>query len=76
MYLRDPNAYTPLIEPQTIRGQKVTSLILGRDAIKNQEQIAQFSERDAQVIQICYISRIVILRQIIDIFFLFLYVSR
>ena len=49
VYLRDPNAYTPLIEPQMIKGQKVTSLILGRDAVKTQEQIAQFSEKDAQV---------------------------
>ena len=49
VYLRDPNAYTPLINPQIIKGQKVTSLILGRDAVKTQEQIAQFSERDAQV---------------------------
>ncbi|KAL4231243.1 Pyridine nucleotide-disulfide oxidoreductase domain-containing protein 2 [Mactra antiquata] len=48
VYLRDPNAYTPLIEPQTIKGNKVTSLILGRDGNKNREQIGQFSSTDAQ----------------------------
>lgn len=49
VYLRDPNAYTPLIEPQTVNGRKVTSLILGRDGAKNREQIGQFSQRDAKV---------------------------
>ncbi|XP_052219667.1 pyridine nucleotide-disulfide oxidoreductase domain-containing protein 2-like isoform X2 [Dreissena polymorpha] len=48
VYLRDPNAYTPLIEPQTVNGQEVKSLTLGRDASKNREQIAQFSKKDAQ----------------------------
>ena len=49
VYLRDPNAYTPLLEPTTINGKEVRSLLLGRDASQNREQIAQFSERDAQV---------------------------
>ncbi|XP_053407080.1 pyridine nucleotide-disulfide oxidoreductase domain-containing protein 2-like isoform X2 [Mercenaria mercenaria] len=48
VYLRDPNAYTPLLEPQIVRGQKVTSLLMGRDAAKNREEIAKFSERDAK----------------------------
>ncbi|XP_060602331.1 LOW QUALITY PROTEIN: pyridine nucleotide-disulfide oxidoreductase domain-containing protein 2-like [Ruditapes philippinarum] len=48
VFLRDPNAYTPLLEPQTIRGQQVKSLLLGRDSTKNRAQIAQFSERDAR----------------------------
>ncbi|XP_052771662.1 pyridine nucleotide-disulfide oxidoreductase domain-containing protein 2-like [Mya arenaria] len=48
VYLRDPNAYTPLIEPVRVKGQEVRSLTLGRDAAKNRQQIAQFSERDAQ----------------------------
>lgn len=48
VYLRDPNAYTPLLEPRTIKGQEVKSLLLGRDASKNREQIAKFSERDAK----------------------------
>ena len=52
VYLRDPNAYTPLIEPLTIKGQKVTSLLLGRDSDKNRQQIAQFSEKDAEVMHI------------------------
>ena len=49
VYLRDPNAYTPLLEPTTINGKEVRSLLLGRDASQNREQIAQFSEHDAQV---------------------------
>ena len=49
VYLRDPNAYTPLLEPTAINGKEVRSLLLGRDASQNREQIAQFSERDAQV---------------------------
>ena len=49
VYLRDPNAYTPLLEPATIKGQKVSSLTLGRDPQMTKEQIAQFSQKDAEV---------------------------
>jgi len=52
VYLRDPNAYTPLIEPQRVRGQEVKSLTLGRDAAKNRQQIAQFSEKDAKACKV------------------------
>lgn len=48
VYFRDPHTYTPLIEPKFINGQKVTSLLLGSDKAKNQEQIAQFSKKDAK----------------------------
>ena len=49
VYLRDPNAYTPLLEPQVIKGREVKSLVLGRDGDKNKQQIAQFSDKDAKV---------------------------
>lgn len=41
-HIRDPSSFTP------IKGSD-KSLLLGRDMIKNQEQISQFSKKDAQV---------------------------
>lgn len=49
VYLRDPNAYTPLLEPRYIHGNRVSSLLLGRDAEQNRRQIAQFSSKDAKM---------------------------
>ncbi|XP_078667932.1 pyridine nucleotide-disulfide oxidoreductase domain-containing protein 2-like [Branchiostoma floridae x Branchiostoma belcheri] len=47
VYLRDPNSFTPLLEPDGT-GQ-YRSLLLGRDLRENQRQIAQFSHRDAEI---------------------------
>ncbi|KAI8512502.1 Pyridine nucleotide-disulfide oxidoreductase domain-containing protein 2 [Branchiostoma belcheri] len=47
VYLRDPNSFTPLLEPDGT-GQ-YRSLLLGRDLRENQRQIAQFSQRDAEI---------------------------
>ena len=48
VYLRNPNSYTPMLEPAGSTGRP-RSLILGRDAQENSRQIAQFSEKDAKV---------------------------
>ncbi|KAK6185595.1 hypothetical protein SNE40_007795 [Patella caerulea] len=47
VYLRNPSSYTPLIEPGGLNG-KATSLTLGMDEQINQQQIAQFSTKDAK----------------------------
>ncbi|XP_041370100.1 pyridine nucleotide-disulfide oxidoreductase domain-containing protein 2-like [Gigantopelta aegis] len=47
VYLRNPNSYTPLIEPGG-RDGKARSLLLGRDHEANRKQIAQFSHKDAE----------------------------
>ncbi|XP_035674943.1 pyridine nucleotide-disulfide oxidoreductase domain-containing protein 2-like [Branchiostoma floridae] len=47
VYLRDPNSFTPLLEPDGT-GQ-FRSLLLGKDLKENQRQIAQFSQRDAEI---------------------------
>ncbi|XP_066277356.1 pyridine nucleotide-disulfide oxidoreductase domain-containing protein 2-like [Branchiostoma lanceolatum] len=47
VYLRDPNSFTPLLEPDGT-GQ-FQSLLLGKDLKENQRQIAQFSQKDAQM---------------------------
>ena len=49
VYLRDPSSYTPLIEPGGKDG-KARSLLLGRNHTENMKQIAQFSDKDAQVL--------------------------
>ena len=49
VYLRDPTSYTPLIKPGGKDG-KARSLTLWRDHQKTAQQIAQFSEKDAQVL--------------------------
>ena len=49
VYLRDPSSYTPLIEPGGKNG-KARSLLLGRSHEENMKQIAQFSDKDAQVL--------------------------
>ena len=44
---RDTTSFTPLVTPE---GKKApASLTLGRDAAENARQIAQFSQKDAQV---------------------------
>lgn len=47
IFLRDPSAYTPLLNPGG-QNQKTVSLTLGRDADQNRKQIAQFSTNDAE----------------------------
>ncbi|XP_004625590.1 pyridine nucleotide-disulfide oxidoreductase domain-containing protein 2 isoform X1 [Octodon degus] len=48
LHLRDPHSFTPVMEEGA--GSKVPrSLLLGRDTAENQKQIAQFSQKDAQV---------------------------
>ncbi|CAE1250300.1 Pyridine nucleotide-disulfide oxidoreductase domain-containing protein 2 [Acanthosepion pharaonis] len=47
IFLRDPSAYTPLLNPGGLN-QKTVSLTLGRDADQNRKQIAQFSTNDAE----------------------------
>ena len=46
VYLRDPSSYTP-IRPDLVSPGGPTSLSLGMCASKNKQQIAQFSQRDA-----------------------------
>jgi len=48
VYLRDLDSYTP-IRPDLVRPGGPTSLSIGRCAKKNKEQIAQFSQRDADI---------------------------
>ncbi|KAM9327115.1 pyridine nucleotide-disulfide oxidoreductase domain-containing protein 2 [Gastrophryne carolinensis] len=46
IYFRDPHSFTPLLE--NINGGPPRSLLLGADMVKNQQQIAQFSTKDAE----------------------------
>ncbi|XP_072534087.1 pyridine nucleotide-disulfide oxidoreductase domain-containing protein 2 [Salminus brasiliensis] len=48
VYMRDPHAFTPLLE-EGVRGQPPRSLLLGNDLAKNQQEIGKFSEKDAKV---------------------------
>ena len=45
VYIRNPTSYTPLLEPQG----KARSLTLSRSEENNKQQIAQFSQKDAEV---------------------------
>lgn len=48
LHPRNPYSFTPMLEGDT--GNKVPrSLLLGTDMAENQKQIAQFSQKDAQV---------------------------
>lgn len=48
VHLRNPHSFTPMLEEGT--GSKAPrSLLLGTDMAENQRQIAQFSQKDAQV---------------------------
>ncbi|XP_068111454.1 pyridine nucleotide-disulfide oxidoreductase domain-containing protein 2 isoform X2 [Hyperolius riggenbachi] len=46
IYFRDPHSFTPLLDG--VDGRPPKSLLLGSDMAKNQQQIAQFSKRDAE----------------------------
>ncbi|KAM5140895.1 pyridine nucleotide-disulfide oxidoreductase domain-containing protein 2 [Mantella aurantiaca] len=46
IYFRDPHSFTPLLE--NVNGRPPRSLVLGADMVKNQQQIAQFSKKDAE----------------------------
>ncbi|XP_040217217.1 pyridine nucleotide-disulfide oxidoreductase domain-containing protein 2 isoform X2 [Rana temporaria] len=46
IYFRDPHSFTPLLE--NVKGRPPRSLTLGADMVKNQQQIAQFSKKDAE----------------------------
>ncbi|XP_018417950.1 PREDICTED: pyridine nucleotide-disulfide oxidoreductase domain-containing protein 2 [Nanorana parkeri] len=46
IYFRDPHSFTPMLE--NVKGQPPRSLLLGLDMVKNQQQIAQFSKKDAE----------------------------
>uniref|UniRef100_A0A8B9LEZ4 Pyridine nucleotide-disulfide oxidoreductase domain-containing protein 2 n=1 Tax=Astyanax mexicanus TaxID=7994 RepID=A0A8B9LEZ4_ASTMX len=48
VYLRDPHAFTPLLE-EGVKGQPPRSLLLGNDLKKNQQEIGKFSEKDAKI---------------------------
>ncbi|XP_017579800.1 pyridine nucleotide-disulfide oxidoreductase domain-containing protein 2 [Pygocentrus nattereri] len=48
VYMRDPNAFTPLLE-EGVGGRPPRSLLLGTDLAKNQKEIGKFSEKDAKV---------------------------
>ncbi|XP_075390601.1 pyridine nucleotide-disulfide oxidoreductase domain-containing protein 2 [Tenrec ecaudatus] len=47
LHLRDPYSFTPMLEEGT-GGKGPRSLLLGTDMAENQQQIAQFSRKDAQ----------------------------
>ena len=47
VYLRDPGSYTP-IRPDLVKDGGPTSISLGMCPRKNREQIARFSQRDAE----------------------------
>ncbi|MBN3295864.1 PYRD2 protein, partial [Amia calva] len=47
VYLRDPHAFTPLLE-EGVGGRPPRSLLLGGDMSENLRQISVFSERDAK----------------------------
>lgn len=44
---RDPYSFTPLLED----GSPPRSLLLGHNMVQTQQQIAQFSQKDAQVLR-------------------------
>ena len=48
VYLRDPGSYTP-VRPDLVKPGGPTSLSLGMSAQRNKEQIAQFSQKDAEI---------------------------
>ncbi|XP_074152130.1 pyridine nucleotide-disulfide oxidoreductase domain-containing protein 2 isoform X1 [Sminthopsis crassicaudata] len=48
VYLRNPYSFTPMLE-EGIQGKLPRSLLLGTDMAETQKQIAQFSQKDAQV---------------------------
>lgn len=48
VYLRDPHAFTPMLE-EGVRGRPPRSLLLGGNLAKNQKGIGKFSEKDAKV---------------------------
>ncbi|XP_060781877.1 pyridine nucleotide-disulfide oxidoreductase domain-containing protein 2 [Neoarius graeffei] len=47
VYLRDPHAFTPMLE-EGVRGRPPRSLLLGSNLAKNQKGIGKFSEKDAK----------------------------
>lgn len=49
VYMRDPHAYTPMLE-EGVGGAPPRSLTLGADLAMNQMEIGKFSQKDAQVI--------------------------
>ena len=49
VYLRDPHAFTPLLE-EGVSGAPPRSLTLGSDLAMNQMEIGKFSQKDAKVI--------------------------
>ncbi|EMP36454.1 Pyridine nucleotide-disulfide oxidoreductase domain-containing protein 2 [Chelonia mydas] len=50
VYARDPYSFTPLLED----GQARRSLLLGHDMADTQRQIAQFSSKDAQILDLWF----------------------
>ncbi|XP_055020353.1 pyridine nucleotide-disulfide oxidoreductase domain-containing protein 2 [Boleophthalmus pectinirostris] len=48
VYIRDPHAFTPMLE-EGVQGAPPRSLTLGSNLMKNQEEIAKFSQKDAKV---------------------------
>lgn len=49
VYMRDPHAFTPMLE-EGVRGAPPRSLTLGSDLATNQMEISKFSQKDAKVI--------------------------
>nr|XP_057914576.1 pyridine nucleotide-disulfide oxidoreductase domain-containing protein 2 [Doryrhamphus excisus] len=47
VYLRDPHAFTPMLE-DGLKGGRPRSLTLGSDLAKNQKEISKFSQKDAK----------------------------
>lgn len=47
MYLRDPHAFTPMLE-EGLRGAPPRSLTLGSDLAANKREIGKFSQKDAE----------------------------
>lgn len=47
--MRDPHAFTPMLE-EGVRGAPPRSLTLGSDLATNQMAIGKFSQKDAKVI--------------------------
>lgn len=48
VYMRDPHAFTPMLE-EGVRGAPPRSLTLGSDLAMNQMEIGKFSQKDAEV---------------------------
>ncbi len=48
VYMRDPHAFTPILE-EGVGGAPPRSLTLGSDLAMNQREIGKFSQKDAQV---------------------------